>query len=149
MCKIRSPVEICCMIQGTQTQCLVTTKRGGMEWEVRGSFKREVTYVYLWLIHVDVWQKQTQYCKGIILQLKINFKKRNLDFLCLCRTLIFFFVAEPNPNCAKWNVVSWIGSWNKKKEVSGKTGEIWVNPGVYLIKLKCLLNFDKCTKVMY
>ena len=29
-------------------------------------------YVYLWLIHVDVWQKPTQYCKVIILQLKIN-----------------------------------------------------------------------------
>ena len=34
--------------------------------------KREVTYVYLWIIHVDVWQKLTQYCKVIILQLKIN-----------------------------------------------------------------------------
>ena len=33
--------------------------------------------MYLWLIHVDVWQKPTQYCKTIILQLKINnfFKK--------------------------------------------------------------------------
>ena len=30
------------------------------------------TYVYLWLIHVDVWQKSTQYCKAIILQLKIE-----------------------------------------------------------------------------
>ena len=29
-------------------------------------------YVYLWLIHIDVWQKPTQYCKAIILQLKIN-----------------------------------------------------------------------------
>ena len=29
-------------------------------------------YVYLWLIHVDIWQKPTQYCKTIILQLKIN-----------------------------------------------------------------------------
>ena len=28
------------------------------------------TYVYLWLIHVDVWKKSTQYCKAIILQLK-------------------------------------------------------------------------------
>ena len=27
---------------------------------------------YLWLIHVDVWQKPTQYCKAIIPQLKIN-----------------------------------------------------------------------------
>ena len=34
-------------------------------------FKREGTYVYLWLIHVDVWQKPTQHCKAIILQLKI------------------------------------------------------------------------------
>ena len=33
-------------------------------------FKREGTYVYLWLIHDDVWQKPTQYCKAIILQLK-------------------------------------------------------------------------------
>ena len=36
-----------------------------------GRFKMEGTFVYLWLIHVDVWQKQTQYCKIIILQLKI------------------------------------------------------------------------------
>ena len=30
------------------------------------------THVYLWLIHVDVEQKPTQYCKAIILQLKIS-----------------------------------------------------------------------------
>ena len=42
------------------------------------------TYVYLWLIHVDVWQKPTQYCKAIILELKINnFFKGPLD-LALC-----------------------------------------------------------------
>ena len=35
--------------------------------------KREGTYVYLWLIHVVVWQKPTQYCKTIALQLKKNF----------------------------------------------------------------------------
>ena len=29
-------------------------------------------YVCLWLIHVDVWQKPTQFCKAIILQLRIN-----------------------------------------------------------------------------
>ena len=43
--------------------------------EVEESFKREGTYVYLWLIHVDVWQKSTQYCKVIILRLK----KKNLS----------------------------------------------------------------------
>jgi len=40
-----------------------------------GRFKSEGIYVYLWLIHV--MQKPTQYCKAIILQLKINkFLKR-------------------------------------------------------------------------
>ena len=38
----------------------------------RGRFKRERTYVCLWLIHVDVWQKLSLYCKVIILQLKIK-----------------------------------------------------------------------------
>ena len=32
----------------------------------------EGIYLYLWLIHVDVWQKATQHCKAIILQLKRN-----------------------------------------------------------------------------
>ena len=42
-------------------------------WDgVEGRFKREGIYIYLWLIHVDVWQKPTQYCEAIILQLKIN-----------------------------------------------------------------------------
>ena len=35
------------------------------EWEVGRRSKGEETYVYLWLIHVDVWQKPTQYCKAI------------------------------------------------------------------------------------
>ena len=58
-----------------QVRCSVTTSRGSMWWEVTGRFKKEGTYMYLWLIHVGVWQKPTQYCKAIILQLKINFKK--------------------------------------------------------------------------
>ena len=29
-------------------------------WDGEGRFEREGTYVYLWLIHVDVWQKPTQ-----------------------------------------------------------------------------------------
>ena len=37
---------------------------------VGGRFKREGTYVYLWLIHIVVWQKTTQHCKGTILQFK-------------------------------------------------------------------------------
>ena len=43
--------------------------------EVGRRFKREGTYVHLRLIHVDVWQKPTQFCKSIILQLKNKLKK--------------------------------------------------------------------------
>lgn len=34
--------------------------------------KREGIYVHLWLMHADVRQKSSQYCKAIILQLKTN-----------------------------------------------------------------------------
>ena len=48
----------------------------------------EGTYVYLCIHstpHPEVWQKPTQYCKAIILQLKINkFKK-------FCKAVFFFF----------------------------------------------------------
>ena len=44
-------------------------------WEVEGRSKGERTYTYLWLNHVDVWQKPTQHCKAIILQLNKNFLK--------------------------------------------------------------------------
>ena len=35
-------------------------------------FQWEGTWVNLWLIQVDVWQKPMQYYKAIILQLKIS-----------------------------------------------------------------------------
>ena len=44
----------------------------GWDGEMGGSFRREGTYVYLWLIHVDICQKPSQYCKAIILQLETN-----------------------------------------------------------------------------
>ena len=40
---------------------------GWEEWEVGRRFKREGTYIHLWLIHVDVWQKPKQYYKAIII----------------------------------------------------------------------------------
>ena len=45
-----------------------------MEWEVEGRFEKEETYVYVWLILVDVWQKAAKFCKIIILQLKDKLK---------------------------------------------------------------------------
>ena len=56
----------------------------GMGREVEGRFKREGTYVYLWLIHADVWQKPTQYCKAIILQLKKNKLKKKKETNKVC-----------------------------------------------------------------
>ena len=51
----------------------VTTTKLSFKWDGVGRrFRREGTYVYLWLMHVDVWQKPTQYCKVIILPLKVN-----------------------------------------------------------------------------
>ena len=48
-----------------------------MAREMGEGFRKEETYIYLWLIHVDVWQKPTQYCKVIILQLKKKCFLRN------------------------------------------------------------------------
>ena len=46
---------------------------------------QEGTYVNLWVIHVDVWQKPPQECKATILQLNISkkFKAPCLVFLDL------------------------------------------------------------------
>ena len=43
---------------------------GGKRKERARIFKREGTYIYPWLIPVDVWQKSAKFCKAIILQLK-------------------------------------------------------------------------------
>ena len=58
----------CCITQGAQFVTL---------WQPRGMggrLRREGTYIYLWLIHVVMWQRPIQYHKAIILQLNINFK---------------------------------------------------------------------------
>ena len=44
-------------------RCSVTDQRGETGREVGGMLKRDGTYAYLWLTHVDAWQKPTQYCK--------------------------------------------------------------------------------------
>ena len=68
------------MNQGTQSQCCGTTQWDRVGREGGGGFRIRVgKHVYLWLIHVDVWQKPSQYCKVIILQLKlINFFRKDM-----------------------------------------------------------------------
>ena len=48
-----------------------------MGWGRR--FKREGTYVYLWLIHVDVWQKPSQYCSYLPVKNKIHLLKNEFS----------------------------------------------------------------------
>ena len=60
---------ICCMAQETQTGALYQPRGMGWGGKWEGGFKREGIYVYLWLIHVEVLQKTTEFYKAIILQL--------------------------------------------------------------------------------
>ena len=73
ICNIDSQREFAVWLRKLK-QGLCINLEGWDGGEMGGRFKREETYVYLWLIHVDVWQKPTQYCKAIILQLKIDTK---------------------------------------------------------------------------
>lgn len=49
-----------------------------MGFKVTAGFKRAGTYAPLWPILVDVWQIATHYCEAVILQIKINLKKKKL-----------------------------------------------------------------------
>ena len=65
-------------------------ERGG-----RGVQHRE-THVHPWLVHVNVWQKTSQYCKVISIQLKqINLKKRILHEKKSSQSRVLY-VAKPN-----------------------------------------------------
>ena len=73
-------MEIYSMAQEIQTGALYQSR--GVQWgkEMGGSFKTEVTYVYQWLIHVDILQKTTKFCKAIILQLKNKYFIKKISF---------------------------------------------------------------------
>ena len=74
MCKIDSQWEFAvCLRKLKQGLCI---NLEGWDGEgMGGRLKRDGIYVYLWLIHGEVWQKPTKFCKAIILQLKKNRKK--------------------------------------------------------------------------
>ena len=67
---------ICCMAEETQTGALYQPRGVGWggKWQ-KGSRGRG--YVYLWLIHVDIWQKTTKFCNYP--SIKINKKKERND----------------------------------------------------------------------
>ena len=63
------------MAQLSSMLIVMTWKCGMGVGVIGGRLKREGIYVSIQLIHVVVQQKLIQYCKAIILQLKINLKK--------------------------------------------------------------------------
>ena len=76
--------------------------------------KKEGIYVYLWLIHVDVWQKLTQYCKEINLQLKLKTEQRSSSWsryvplrssVCAVRYSGEFDSESPGSQCKKGNAI--------------------------------------------
>ena len=63
-----------------KSECLCENLEVGMRLQMGGRFKREKTYVSLWLMRVDVGRKTTHYFKAITPQLKINkFLKRGVN----------------------------------------------------------------------
>ena len=78
-------------------------------WDGKGDereFQERGVYVYLWLIHVEIWQKTTKFCKAIILQLKINkLKKKLQQHLVSDRKL--------------WKlIIKWMVQGTKKKQIN-------------------------------
>ena len=65
--------------------------------ELGEKFKREETYIYLELTHVDVWQKSEQYCKVIILQLR-NLKKINRSFNKKIYISLLYILLKSSPH---------------------------------------------------
>ena len=85
---------------------------------MRGKFKREGTYVYLWLIHVIVQQKPVQHCKAIIFQLKINFKKGRKTIISFCRRQEFVWNFEPEFQWGQFSAST--GCWRLQLALGSK-----------------------------
>ena len=72
ICKIDSQREFAVCFRKFQTGALYQPRGLGIGKEMGGRFKREGRYVHIWLIHVEVSEKTTKFCRAIILPLKIN-----------------------------------------------------------------------------
>ena len=64
--------------------------------------------IYLWMIHVDVWRKPTQYCKAIILQLKINKLKK------IIRGILWWFSGGEDSKLSLQGAGSSIPGWGTR-----------------------------------
>ena len=83
ICKIESQQEFAVGLKKLKEGFCINLDEWAGEGDGR-EFKREVIYVYLWLIHVEVWQKTTKFCKAVILHWKKRRRRRRR--ICLqCR----------------------------------------------------------------
>ena len=117
---------------GTQTGALYQPR--GMGWEGDGwEVQREGTYVYLWLIHVDVWQETAKFCKEIILQLKnklINKKSSSVQLLhSLCHLYRKYLLN--NYFMLKLTLARWKKSYDKPRECITKQRNHLADKGPY------------------
>ena len=60
------------MAQGTQSGALTAWMGGWGGREVWGGG----THTHLWQTHAGVWQRPTQHCRAVILQLKVSVSKK-------------------------------------------------------------------------
>ena len=68
-----------------QSRCSVTTWKDSVGRDVGEGFRREGTYACPWPIHVDVWQRPSQYC---------NYASIKINWLIILKKNQFFHV-EP------------------------------------------------------
>ena len=66
-CKTDSQQEFAVWLQKLKQGLCINLEGWGGEGDGR-EVQEEGTYIYLWLIHVEVWQKTEEFCKTIILQ---------------------------------------------------------------------------------
>ena len=114
---------------GNSNRGSVSTWRGGMGREMGGRLQREGIYVYLWLIHVEVWQKTTKFCKAIILQLKkknVAVKKgplTTLKYMSITERASAEMLCLPSK---AWQL-NWGQEISEKRQPAGQSGRVWLS----------------------
>ena len=68
ICKIDSQREFAVWLRKLEQGLCINLEGWDGEGDGREIQKERGIYIYLWLIHVEVWQKTTKFCKAIILQ---------------------------------------------------------------------------------
>ena len=100
------PVAIDFPNPGMETASLASPALAGAFFTTSVTWEAS-TYIHLWLNHVGVWQEFNQYCKAIILQLKINKCKYMYVSKCKCvkierchfvKRFFFFFLPSIKEN---------------------------------------------------